>query len=418
MKIAIIGAGISGLTAAYHLQKVHQVTVFERRDCVGGNILTGDMAGCRVEWGPNGFLDNEPATLELVRELGLEGRVVRARKEAAHRFIWRDGSLRQLPSSPLSFLSSDCLPLFGRLRALREPLSNPAPSSDESVHAFATRRLGHDAAGILVDAMVTGIFAGDPKRLSLKSSFPKIHALEAEHGSLIKGAIKSKGGGMRSRLTSFDEGLSVLTNELARRLDVRLGESMESLPKGFDHTVITTPAPRSAALLDAEHNELAELLRRIPTAPVVVVALMMRSPLKVADAFGFLVPRDQGLRILGTLYSSSIFEHRAPDGFRLFRVLLGGRRDPGVVKLSDGEILDIVARDLHQAWGTFPDPHATKVFRHSLGIAQYEVGHADLLRQIDATRPPWLRLAGSSYRGVALNACVREARTWRPEDPH
>jgi len=417
MKIAIIGAGISGLTAAYHLQKVHQVTVFERRDRVGGNILTGDMAGCRVEWGPNGFLDNEPATLELVRQLGLQSRVVQARKEAAHRFIWRGGRLRALPSSPPAFLKSDCLPLLGRLRALCEPLSKSAPGGDESVHEFATRRLGRSAAEILVDAMVTGIFAGDPKCLSLRSAFPKIQALEAAHGSLIKGAIKSKGGGMRSTLTSFDEGLSVLTEELARRVDVRLGVSMATLPQGFDHTLLTIPAPRAAHLLANEHSELAGLLRRIPSAPVAVVALMIRAPLSVPDAFGFLVPRGQGLRILGTLYSSSIFEHRAPQGYRLFRVLLGGRHDPGVVELDDAEILDIVAHDLRQAWGIFPDPHATQVFRHSLGIAQYEIGHADLLRQIEATRPPWLRLAGSSYRGVALNACVREAGDWRPEDP-
>jgi len=416
MRIAVLGGGVSGLTAARHIEK-HlpdaEVVVFEARDRLGGNVYTEDFAGCRVEWGPNGFLDNEPATLELVSELGLDHRVVRAREEAAKRFIWRDGKLRPLPTSPVSFLFSDTLPLFARLRVGLEPFSRPAPGTDESVHDFAARHMGKTAASVLIDAMVTGIFAGDPHRLSLRSAFPKLYALEQKYGSLIKGA-KGRGAGPSGTLTSFDHGLQVLIDTLAEGLDVRLGERLEGIPDGFDHVVCTLPAPRAADLLG---GELGELLRRIPTAPVVVVALVFDRPTPAPDAFGFLVPRGHGLRILGTLYDSSIFPGRAPEGRRLFRTLLGGRRDPEVIELSDDEILDVVARELHRVWGDFPEPHAVKVIRHPLGISQYEIGHGELLEQVEAVRPPHLRLAGSSYRGVAINACVKDARSWLPPAP-
>jgi oxygen-dependent protoporphyrinogen oxidase len=149
---------------------------------------------------------------------------------------------------------------------------------------------------------------------------------------------------------------------------------------------------------------------------VVVVAMVFdASPsLPVPDAFGFLAPRDEGLRILGTLYDSSIFPGHAPGHLRLFRTMVGGRRDPEAVALDDGALIEIVARDLRRAWGFFKEPRAVKVIRHPLGIAQYERGHAEVLAAIERASPGWLRLAGSSYRGVAINACIKEALNWSP----
>ncbi|MCB1034637.1 MAG: FAD-dependent oxidoreductase, partial [Acidobacteria bacterium] len=161
-------------------------------------------------------------------------------------------------------------------------------------------------------------------------------------------------------------------------------------------------------------GRLAELLTKIPSAPVAVVALVFDDLPQVPEAFGFLIPRDQGLRILGTLYDSSIFPGRAPEGRRLFRVLVGGRRDPEAVDLSDTALLDLVLRDLENAWGPFPPPRSHGIFRHSLGIAQYEIGHQALVEEIHAACPPELSLIGSSYHGVALNACIDEARQLDP----
>ncbi|MCZ6785754.1 MAG: protoporphyrinogen oxidase [Planctomycetota bacterium] len=412
-RIAVLGGGVSGLALAYALQKEAEVVVFEQRDRVGGNIRSEIFEGCLVEWGPNGFLDNEPATLHLVAELGLTDRVQQARKGAARRFVWRRGKLRGLPESPGKFLTSDCLSLGARLRVLFEPWAKGAPpGDDESVRAFAARRIGKGAADVLVDAFVTGIFAGDPSRLSVASAFPRLRAVEAEHGSLIKGFKAKKRAGPSGTLTSFEGGMEVLIRALAEWLDVRLEAQVQKLDPGeFDQVICTVPATRAAALVD---DELAVLLRQIPTAPVAVVATIFREPLDVPDAFGFLAPHNQGLRILGTLYDSSIFPGRAPDGFRLFRTMVGGRRDPDAVALSDDELLHIVAEDLRRVWGVWPEPHAVRVIRHPVGIPQYEIGHGALLERIDAARPPWLYLTGSSYRGVSVNACVKEALDWTP----
>lgn len=406
MRIAVLGGGISGLTAAYRLGKEHDVTLFEAGTRLGGNIRTDLVDGCRVEWGPNGFLDNEPTTLALVKELGIESRLVRARDNASRRFIWREGRLRELPAKPPQFLTSDCLPLRSRLRALLEPFAKKAPDGDESIHAFATRRLGRGSADILVDAFVTGVFAGDPKRLSVKSAFPKLAKLEAEYGSLIKGA-KGRGFGPAGVLTSFDGGLQVIIDALAERVDVCLNARWDKLERrDFDRVICSIPAPKAAAIAD---DALAAELRKIPTAPVVVVAMLFDEGIDVPDVFGFLAPRGQDLRILGTLYDSSIFPGRAPAGTRLFRTMIGGRRDPEAIDLDDAQLTEIVKRDLRKAWGFLPAPRRTIVMRHPLGIAQYELGHADVLERIEARCPDWLTLTGSSYRGVSLNLCVKEA---------
>jgi len=408
MKIAVWGAGVSGLAAAYQLGKDHDVTVFESGDRTGGNIHTESIDGYRIEWGPNGFLDNEPATLELVKELGLENRLVRARPEAARRFIFRAGKLRELPSSPASFFFGDCLPLSARLRVLLEPWTRPSTDADESVREFAKRHMGAGAADVLVDAFVTGIFAGDPARLSLKSALPKLAKLEAEYGSLIRGA-KGRGFGPKGTLTSFDHGLQVLIDALTDRVDVRFSSPIEKFERGeFDRVFCAMPAHAAARLAEAP---LSEHLGSIPGAPVIVLALQFETGPPVPDVFGFLVPKDQQLRILGALYDSSIYDQRAPEGCRLFRVLLGGRRDPGILELSDEEILAVALRDLERAWGKFPAPAGHKVIRWPRGIPQYEIGHAGRVAAIEAASPEWLRFIGNSYRGVAMNACLLESKT-------
>jgi oxygen-dependent protoporphyrinogen oxidase len=411
MKIAVLGAGVAGLAAAHHLAEQAEVTVFEARDRAGGNIRTGELDGCRVEWGPNGFLDNEPATLELVRELGLEKHLVAADHAAERRFVWRAGRLRELPRKPQGFLTSSCLPLGARLRAIGEPFARRAPAGDESVYDFACRRLGRGFAEILVDGMVSGIFAGDPRRLSLRSAFPKLHALETEHGSLIRGA-KGRGFGPPGRLTSFDGGMQTLIDALANRVDIRYEHDLDRLPEGYDQVICALPAPRAAVTLG---GNLGRLLGQIPTAPMAVVALVFPRAAPIPRCFGFLAPHGQGLRILGALCDSSIFPGRAPEDRHLIRVMVGGRRDPEIVDFDDQPLLDLVLDDLRRAWGVLPSPRAHLIIRHRLGIPQYEIGHAALLDQIAAVCPPTIRLAGSSYRGVALNACVREARLWSPE---
>jgi oxygen-dependent protoporphyrinogen oxidase len=344
--------------------------------------------------------------MRLVDALGLTPRLVRARPEAARRLIRRAGKLRALPSTPRRFLTSDCLPLHARLRTMLEPFARHAPDGDESVFDFARRRLGTVAARVLVDAFVTGVYAGDPHRLSVRSAFPRLKALEEEHGSLLRGA-RGRGLGPRGVLTSIDDGMGTLVETLAAQFDLRCGAGWDALDRrDFDRVVCTIPAPRAA---DLATGELAEALRAIPTAPVVVCAMVFDDDLPVDDAFGFLAPHGEGLRILGALYDSSIFPGRAPAGLRLVRVLAGGRRDPEAAALPEGALRETIARDLRAAWGVWREPRAWQIIRHPLGIAQYEIGHAERIARIEALTPPWLRFTGSSYRGVSLNACVDEA---------
>jgi len=289
---------------------------------------------------------------------------------------------------------------------LMEPFARPPPKGDESVYDFAARRIGSGAADVLVDAFVTGVYAGDPRRLSVKSAFPRLKALESEHGSLLKGA-RGKGFGPKGTLTSMDGGLQVLVDELARRVDVRLRAPWEHIePREFDRVLCATPAPVAAEMAE---GLLGRLLRQIPTAPVAVVPLIFDEPLDVPDAFGFLAPRGQGLRILGALYDSSIFPGRAPQGLRLVRVMVGGRRDPEALDLENDALIEAVARDLRTAWGFWKEPRVARVIRHPLGIAQYERGHGEVIARLEKATPPWLRFLGSSYGGVSINACVKEA---------
>jgi oxygen-dependent protoporphyrinogen oxidase len=240
----------------------------------------------------------------------------------------------------------------------------------------------------------------------VKSAFPKLYNLEAQHGSLIKGA-KGRGFGPKGTLTSFDDGLQVLVDELTKRVDVRTDSGVEKIEQGeFDRVICTMPSHAAAPLVEPP---LSGLLEKIPGAPIAVVALMFEKPPPVPDAFGFLVPRGQGLKMLGCLYDSSIFRNRAPEGCRLFRVLMGGRRDPEMAALPDDELLDRALSELERCWGTVPEPSGHRIVRWPKGIAQYEIGHGELVARIDAATPDWLRLTGCSYRGVAMNACIKEA---------
>jgi protoporphyrinogen/coproporphyrinogen III oxidase len=196
-RVVIVGGGITGLATAVHLRdraaEVEgglEVVVLEAEDHPGGNVRTERFDGFTIEQGPNGFLDNAPATLRLVRRLGLERELQRADDDAARRYLYRGGRLHQLPSGPISFLRSPVLSLGGRMRVLAEPFARSRPAErDESVYDFAARRIGPEAAAVLVDAMVSGVFAGNVHELSLQSAFPKMARMESEHGSLVKAMV-------------------------------------------------------------------------------------------------------------------------------------------------------------------------------------------------------------------------------------
>ncbi|MCH7776384.1 MAG: protoporphyrinogen oxidase [Gemmatimonadetes bacterium] len=453
-RIVVVGGGVAGLTAALHIKDGAgeiaggvEVLLLEGGDRVGGNIRTDRDDGWIIECGPNGYLDNVSTTPALVKRLKLERRVQPADEGAAKRFLYRHGRLNLLATNPIAFLASPVLSLRGRLRILFEPFSGSSkPGRDETVYEFGKRHIGHEAATVLIDAMVSGVYAGNIHELSLASAFPKMAEMEAKHGSLVKAmmargrerrAAKKPGGpaGPGGTLTSFDDGLDVLVSALARELGDSVWlqctvkrikrDSSTSGAKPWnvvveggaslqcDAVMLAVPAAPAVPLVQPLDATLADTLSAIRSAGLVVVALGYEAEAigGAPDGFGFLVPRGTGPRILGCLWDSSLFPGRAPNGKVLLRVMIGGAHDPQAVTLDDHTLLGIVRKDLRTTMGIDAEPVLARIYRHPNGIAQYTVGHQQRLDTIHQRleRLPGLWVTGSSYYGVSMNACIARA---------
>ena len=441
--VVVVGGGIAGLAIGWELRtrpgllgEGVGVHVLEAAPRAGGNIRTERRDGYVCEWGPTGFLDDVPATLDACHRLGLGPRLTPANEHAERRFIVRKGKLRELPSGPFSFLGSDVLTLRGRLRVFGEPFVPPRRSDeDESVFDFAKRRIGREAAAVLVDALVTGIWAGNADTLSLRSALPKLAALERDYGGLVRGMIFKRGGGggatgPRGRLTSFPEGLSELPQALVAALGsrVRLGArvtNLERLPGGgfrvaiegapsvdASAVILACPSWFAAPLLAALDAPLSTQVGGIPTVAVAVAHLgFAREDAKGLAGFGFLIPRGESASVLGVLLPSNIFPRRAPEGHVLATVMLGGARDPSAVQATDQKLIDTATSAVSSLAGVRGDPRFAMVIRHERAIPQYVLGHADRLAAIDGRLSglPGVFLAGNSYRGIAINSCLAEA---------
>jgi oxygen-dependent protoporphyrinogen oxidase len=356
---------------------------------------------------------------------------------ARHRFVLKRGRLREVSPSP-KIIFSPLLPWSAIWRLIREPKAPPAPPGvDETIAEFVQRRLGPEIAAGLAEPMVSGIFAGDYSRLSVASAFPKIVEMERAHGSLIRGAMalskarKAEGKPREvARLTTLKGGLGSLPSALSRTLGERLrtGVAVRSLERrgnGWtvrsangeleaDRVVLALPADEAAELVKPLDEAMAEAYRGIPVAGVAAVALGyaradVRHPL---NGFGFLVPRREGVRLLGSIWMSSTFPdgHLAPEGHVLLRCMLGGAHDPAAAGLSDDELVAIARDGLATAIGLTITPRFVHVQKWRRGIAQYEVGHARRAQTIEERGQTMaLYATGASLRGVGVNDVIREA---------
>ena len=443
MKIGIVGAGISGLaTAQAVLRRAPdtELTVFEAGSRPGGKVLTEKTPeGFLCEWGVNAFLDKSPRTLELCREIGIEA--MQADVSAKKRFVFSEGELHQLPEKPPQFFTSRLLSVPGRLRVIGEIFSGRATNPDETLAEFGTRHLGREAFEKLIDPMASGVFAGDARTMSLKSCFPRIHEVESEYGSLIRGLIRlqkaarksgqkdTPGPGPGGILTSFENGMSVITDTLAdllgERLKLKTPVNGVSYDRGrytvhtddgdeeFEALVIASPAYAQAAMLGELSPALSELIGGI-AYPALSVACLGYRKTDVGDrmdGFGFLVPSGERREILGTVSDSNVFPNRAPEGHALLRTMIGGARNPHNAERPDAELLDSVRSNLREIMGITADPVFARIYRHEKAIPQYLVGHSARLASVEREleRFPRLVLTGNAYRGVSLNDCVLNA---------
>jgi oxygen-dependent protoporphyrinogen oxidase len=455
-KIVIIGGGISGLATAWLLRSKAQaagkelhITLLEKEAQAGGKIKSIRADGYTCEWGPNGFLDSKPQTLDLCRALGVENNLHRSNDNARKRFIYSGGELHQLPDGAPAFLKSRLISWPGKLRLAMEPTPfiTAAPAAvDETLADFGRRRLGKEALDKLIAPMVSGIFAGDPETMSLISCFPRIAELEREYGGLIRamimlakkkkkdvaeGKVVSSAAGPGGVLTSFREGIQYLSDALAASLGdiVRPGVAVTSVAKcgnipylvtcndgsqyEADVAIMASPAYAVADMLAALDSGISGVLQQIPYASMTVICFgyscgqIERS----LDGFGYLIPKKEGRNTLGTLWDSSMFENRAADGKVLLRSMMGGACFPEYINLSDDEVVARVRQDLKMTMGIDAVPEFVRIFRHPQAIPQYTVGHGARLQKLEELLKvhPGLILTGNSYRGIGLNDCVAAA---------
>jgi oxygen-dependent protoporphyrinogen oxidase len=445
-RVAVVGGGITGLTAAFTLQedarrrgRPLEVRVFESGAQAGGHAQTVDASGFLVERGPNAFLTRERHTLDLVEALGLTSRLVYAAPESARRYLLRGGRLCAVPAGPASLVTSPALSWRAKLRLLGEPFAAPAsPGADETVHAFATRRLGRETADMLVDAAVAGISAGDSRRLSVAAEFPRLVEMERTHGSLVRAMFAPRprpqppaARAPRARLASFDRGLGVLPAALVAALGDRVrcdaGVQGLRLTAGgwrlglvdgqivdVDAVVLATAAPPAAAIVRDLDGALARALDAIEYAGLSVVALGYRATdlRRGLDGYGYLTARSEALATLGVVWESSLFPGRAPVGHVLLRAMLGGSRHPDTVAAGEDAIAALAQTELAPVVGVTAAPVHVSVQRWPAAIAQYTVGHGHRRAAIQTLvdRHPGLFAGGTAYDGVAFNDAVRSGR--------
>ena len=439
-RVVVVGGGITGLALAFSLQADAQrrgasvaLRVFDAAPRPGGHVQTTRADGFLIEAGPNGFLNREPHTLALVEALGLGPRLVEARPDAKRRFIVREGRLCQVPHGPLSLFTTTALSWPGRLRVLAEPfIGRPPAGVDETVHAFATRRIGREAADMLVDTAVSGISAGDSRRLSVRAQFPQMAEMEREHGSLVRAMFARRGQRTGpSKLLSFDQGLGLLATTLAARLGavvqghasvraidrigaiwrvtLETGEMVEA-----EHVVLAVSARAAAPMVRRLDPGLAATLDAVEYSGLGVVALGYRTAdvPRALDGYGYLVTKPEGLATLGVVWESSLFPGRAADGTALLRVFLGGARRPEVVDMAPQDLVDLARAELATVMGIAAEPRHVSVFRWPHAIAQYTVGHDERRAAIrhQVQRHPGLHVCGTSYDGVSFNHAVKSGR--------
>ncbi len=437
MRVAIIGGGIGGMAAARALVAAGvDAHVLEAARKPGGVVGSTRVDGFLREHAASSFLGGAGnGALAMCQQLGVP--VDKASEHAKRRWIYIDGKLRELPHDPISLARSDLLTWRGKLALMREPFApKRKPGEDESVHAFAARRLGPEAARAIVAPFVTGVFAADAHDISLEAGFPKFAALD-DAGGLVLGMLKQmvrrpKGPRTPRGLYAPAGGMGALADALAKELGPRLrlgvrvqrvGPGVEIDGEKWDGAVLAVPASLASALVEDTLPDLAARLDDFYRAPVAVcyVGFPASAIAKgVLDGFGFLVAQGEDLRVLGCVYESTVWPDRAPEGHVLLRCILGGGRDADAAQLPEGELISLVRRDLEIAIGIDAEPVHASVIAWDRGIAQYRVGHRDHVRAAASlARPHRLALAGADYRGAGLNdlcadaeAIVAEVKSW------
>jgi oxygen-dependent protoporphyrinogen oxidase len=434
----VVGGGISGLVCAYALRKAGiDAQLVEASPRPGGVINSVTRDGFLLELGPQSF-SSTPALRELCEDLGISTELLQAPPHAP-RYILIDGELRPVPLSPPAFFMSSLINASTKWALVRDIFGKSIPpDADESVAAFVRRKFSPQLLDRLVGPFVSGIYAGDPERLSVRSAFPQLFEAEKASGSIVRGMLRlaksKKGPRERPILQSFREGNETLVRALASKLgpalltetkvaelsrqndgsfDIRLENRNAGESVSTKSLILATPTDVTGKLLSPLDASFESLLNPIEYAAVAVVSLGYRKQDvgHSLNGFGFLVPRSTGLRVLGSVWNSSLFPSRAPEGHALLTSFVGGTTDPAATKLQPEELASLVHREISTFLSISSEPIFSNATIWPRALPQYNLGHGDRLAAVAkvCSRFPGLWLTGNYLLGPALGSCVDQA---------
>ncbi|MGH9575333.1 MAG: protoporphyrinogen oxidase [Candidatus Acidiferrales bacterium] len=437
-QVVVIGGGISGLACAYHLSQMGiPAVLFEAASQAGGLMGTVEKEGFRFEAGPQSF-QSTPLLAQLIHDLRLESELVQA-DQRSPRYILRHGRMQKIAMSPQALLASSFLTPRSRWKIASEAFRRTKPPTDEeSLANFVRRKFGHEILEYLVSPFVSGVYAGDPEKLSLRAAFPSLEEWEREYGSVIRGAMKSRkknGGGTPPALCSFKRGMATLPTALAAYLGEKLkpGTPVATIARASSNNrgyeirlqnrasgaiqaaavVLAAPAYAASHMVRTLNESLADTLSGIAYASVVVycAGYYDRQATMPPAGFGVLIPRSEKHRTLGIVWNSSLFLERAPRGQFAISSFLGGATDPDVSEHSDAEIAAITEKDSATILGITGSPIASALWRHAKALPQDNLGHGHVVESLRGAERsiPGLFFSGNYLEGPSIGKCVEHS---------
>jgi oxygen-dependent protoporphyrinogen oxidase len=456
MRIAIIGGGISGLSAAYYLEQERakgapvEYTLFESSNRLGGVMFSDKVEDCVVEGGPDSFLTEKPWANQLCAELGIANDLIGSNDSQRVTYILVNGRLVPMPDGLMFMVPTKLIPtaltsLFSwstKFKMLGELMHPPQPvHKDETVAQMVERHFGAEVVDRLADPLLSGVYGGDASSLSVRAVLPKFVEMEENYGSLCRAMLagrkkmaamqKAKGYAPKPLFSSLRGGMQQLIDAIVARLTpqwLRTSTVISQLsqkengwelvtPQGierFDSVIFATPARIASTMLARVNAQLSDDLGKVEYSSSITVTLgYKREDLKACKpGFGFLVPRSEGTRMLATTYVHTKFPFRAPDNKALVRCFLGGAKDQSVLRLSDEEVTAVVRKELQQITGLKADPWFVKVYRWDRAMAQYTPGHLERIERIGETlrQMRTLSIAGNFYKGIGVPDCIRTGK--------
>lgn len=435
-KIAIVGTGITGLTAAWNLKnKGQQVDLFEQHGYAGGSIKSIRENDWLLEYGPNTLLVKDRSVVDFLKSLEIWEERVIANPESSNRFIVKNGQFVKLPISVFEAITTPLFSATGKLAVLKEPFISRTNNRDETVAQFVERRIGKEMLDYALNPFIAGIYANRPEKLSLRHTFPRMYELEQEYGSLVWGSFAGKNDAedrVSRQLISFENGLHQIVDAITNQLEeIYFSHEITNIQKTnegwflkskfgdkgpYQEVILNVPLYKwSEKLLPIQPAELEEI-QNVEYPPLSVFHLgfkkdQVQHPL---DGFGFLVPEKEGRNILGALFSSTLFPGRAPADSHLLTVFVGGGRQPELAEKDSQELIKIVLDDLEDLIGLNGEPTFKEHVFWPGSIPAYHTGYDQILDIFESieTRNNGLHLAGNFRNGVSVPDCIKNGILW------